>query len=272
MLNSIKTAALVEPLVAIDDEGGRVQTLENLSGALPSAREQVSTMRPDNVREAALSRGRVMNSAGIDINFAPVVDVSAQPDDEVIGDRSYSTNPSVVITYAGAFADGLRAAGVIPTLKHFPGHGRALGDSHQVLAVAPPLSELEAVDLKPYSALLERDTVVMTGHLDVPGLTEPGVPASMSSATYDLLRVDLGFDGLSVTDDLSNMGAITSRFSTPEAAARALTSGADMVLIGRFDQLAAVTEELVRWAEDGRLPETRVTDALRRVLRLKGCR
>ena len=230
-------------------------------------------MRPDNVREAALSRGRVMNSAGIDINFAPVVDVSAQPDDEVIGDRSYSTNPSVVITYAGAFADGLRAAGVIPTLKHFPGHGRALGDSHQVLAVAPPLSELEAVDLKPYSALLERDTVVMTGHLDVPGLTEPGVPASMSSATYDLLRVDLGFDGLSVTDDLSNMGAyhVTVQHSGGRCP-RASTSGADMVLIGRFDQLAAVTEELVRWAEDGRLPETRVTDALRRVLRLKGCR
>ncbi len=104
--------------------------------------------------------------------LAPVVDVRSA-DDEVIGDRSYSTNPSVVITYAGAFADGLRAAGVIPTLKHFPGHGRALGDSHQVLAVAPPLSELEAVDLKPYSALLERDTVVMTGHLDCPASPNP---------------------------------------------------------------------------------------------------
>ena len=271
-LQSVKTRAEVTPLVAVDDEGGRVQMLTDVSAPLPSAREQTNTMNPNEIRDAARFRGRALSDAGVDINFAPVVDVSAQQDDEVIGDRSYGTNAALVIAHAGAFAEGLREGGIMPTLKHFPGHGRAFGDSHDEFAVAPPIGDLTAVDLRPYEELLGPDTAVMTGHLDVPGLTAAGVPASLSPATYELLRSEFGFDGIAITDDLSNMIGVTSRFSTPEAAALALASGADMVLIGRLDQLDAVIDETTIWVDDGRLTEERVDDAVARVVKAKGCR
>ena len=123
--------------VSVDEEGGRVSRLSSLIGATPSARVLAQTKTPDEVYQLALDRGRQMRGLGITIDFAPVVDVSNQGDDTVIGDRSFSNDPAVVTTYAGAYARGLRDAGLLPVLKHFPGHGHASGDSHKGGVVTP---------------------------------------------------------------------------------------------------------------------------------------
>ena len=159
--------------VSVDEEGGRVSRLSSLIGASPSARVLAQTRTPDEVYQLALDRGRQMRGLGITIDFAPVVDVSDQGDDTVIGDRSFSNDPAVVTTYAGAYARGLRDAGLLPVLKHFPGHGHGSGDSHTAgVVTTPPLEQLMNSDLVPYRTLTtEGPVAVMIGHLEVPGLT-----------------------------------------------------------------------------------------------------
>lgn len=259
----------VAPFVSIDEEGGRVERLAATVGSLPSARDMAATMSEDEVRQAAEQLGRGLHDRGITVDLAPVVDVSSQPDGAVIGDRSFSSDPAVTTAYAGAFADGLRAAGVLPVLKHFPGHGRSSGDSHQGVVTTPPLDDLRGVDLVPYQSLLDDEPVaVMMGHLDVPGLTEPGLPTSLSPAALRLLRDDLGFDGVVMTDDLGSMLAVTSRFSLPDAALQALVAGVDMVL-WNSGSIGAVLDRLEQAVGSGELPEARVDESVARILRVK---
>ncbi len=201
-----------------------------------------------------------------------MVDVSSEPDNGPIGDRSYSGDPQSVIRNAGAFADGLRDGGVLPALKHFPGHGSASGDPHTAIVTTPPLAKLERKDLIPYETLIHAGPVaVMVGHLDVPGLTESGTPASLSPAAYRYLRRKLGFDGLAVTDDLGTMKAITTRRSTVEAVVAALVAGADLAIIGPADSYDAVLARLDAASASGDLPAGRIDEAFNRVRIAQGC-
>ena len=258
--------------VAVDEEGGRVQRIEGIDGDVPSAREQAATTSPDEVRALATQRAQVMADLGVTMDLAPVVDVSDQDDDTVIGDRSWSDDPTAVVTYAGAYADGLLAEGVVPVLKHFPGHGQASGDSHEGAVTTPPLAELRTRDLVPYEQLLPRldgSAAVMLGHLDVPGLTEDGTPSSLSPATVALLRQDYGFDGVVMTDDLAGMEAVTARLGTEEAAVAALAAGVDVVLLAGTD-VGALLDRLEQAVATGELDEAAVDASVVRTLRLKG--
>lgn len=270
-LERVQAAAVPVPVaVAVDDEGGRVQRIDALDGQLPSARSMAATLSPERVHELAVQRGRQLRDRGVTVDFAPSVDVSSQPASAVIGDRSFSRDPQTVARYAAAFAQGLREAGVLPVFKHFPGHGRATGDSHRGAVSTPSLAQLREVDLLPYRQLLGAVPAgVMVGHLDVPGLTETGTPASISPAALALLRGELGFDGMVVTDDLGAMAAITERVDLPEAVRRSLASGVDMALWTTTDRLTEVLDHLERAVADGSLPESRVNDAVAHVLAAK---
>ena len=184
-------AASTGPLplaVSVDEEGGRVQRLAPIIGSQPSPRILAATSSPDEVYGIALERGRAMKQLGITVDFAPVVDVTDAPDDTVIGDRSFGSDAETVTTYAGAYARGLRDAGLLPVLKHFPGHGRGSGDSHSGGVSTPPIEQLQADDLIPYRTLTtEHPVAVMLGHMQVPGLTGTD-QASLSKPAYDLLR------------------------------------------------------------------------------------
>ncbi|MBV8965366.1 MAG: glycoside hydrolase family 3 protein, partial [Mycobacteriaceae bacterium] len=140
--------------VSVDEEGGRVDRLSSLIGAAPSARSLGASSTPDAVYELAKQRGQAMGKLGITVDFAPVADVSDQPDDTVIGDRSFSNDPDKVTAFAGAYARGLRDAGLLPVLKHFPGHGHGSGDSHTGSVVTPALDQLKTDDLVPYRTLV----------------------------------------------------------------------------------------------------------------------
>lgn len=263
-------AGPVAPWVSIDEEGGRVQRLEATIGQYPSARQMGATMNEGQVRALAADMGHKLFALGVTMDLAPVADVSDQPDDAIIGDRSFSADPQVVTALAGAFAAGLREAGVVPVLKHFPGHGHSSGDSHLGAVTTPPIDQMRTSDLVPYESLLDDGPVaVMLGHLDVPGLTETGFPSSLSPATLRLLREDYGFDGVVMTDDLGAMGAVTDRFDLLDSAVATLNAGADMVLWGTPDRIGQLVDHLEQAVATGVVPETRVDESVQRILRAK---
>ncbi|MCW2590825.1 MAG: beta-glucosidase-like glycosyl hydrolase [Mycobacterium sp.] len=260
--------------VSVDEEGGRVERLASLIGEQQSPRVLTKTMTLQEVHDIAFERGQKMRKLGITIDFAPVVDVTDEPDDDVIGDRSFGSDPETVTEYAGEYAKGLREAGLLPVLKHFPGHGHGSGDSHTGGVSTPPLSDLEVDDLIPYHTLTtEGPVAVMVGHLDVPGLTTD-YPASLSPEAYSLLRSgDYGgppFDGPVFTDDLSSMRAISDRFGVAEAALRALQAGADVALWVTTDEVPAVLDRLESAVHAGELNQAQVDASVLRVASFKG--
>ena len=274
-LNDIANMGPLPLAVSVDEEGGRVSRLSSLIGPAPSARTLAQTQSPDEVYQLALTRGRQMRGLGITIDFAPVVDVSDQAANTVIGDRSFSNDPATVTAYAGAFARGLRDAGVLPVLKHFPGHGHGSGDSHTAgVVTTPPLDQLMDSDLVPYRTLVGQAPVaVMLGHLEVPGLTGP-TPASLSAAAVNLLRSGgyggPGFNGPVFTDDLSSMAAINSRYGVPEAVLRALQAGSDVALWITTDEVPAVLDRLESAVSAGELAMDAVDSSVLRMVGVKG--
>ncbi|GLP81105.1 glycoside hydrolase family 3 N-terminal domain-containing protein [Mycobacterium antarcticum] len=270
-------AATASPLplaVSTDEEGGRVSRLKSLIGVQESARVLGQTVTAQQVHDIALARGRAMKELGITVDFAPVVDVSDQDDDTVIGDRSFSADPAMVTEYAGAYSRGLLEAGITPVLKHFPGHGHASGDSHLGGVVTPPLSELMTNDLVPYRQLVQLPgTAVMVGHMQVPGLTGAD-PASLSAPAYDLLRTG-GYDGppfngVVFTDDLSSMGAINQQYTVAQAALKALQAGADIALWITTDEVPGVLDALEAAVNGGQLDVKRVDASVLRIADFKG--
>ncbi|OFJ53154.1 glycoside hydrolase family 3 N-terminal domain-containing protein [Mycolicibacterium grossiae] len=271
---ALADTAPLPPTVSVDEEGGRVSRLANLIGSQPSPRVLAQTSTPDEVRGIAFQRGQAMRNLGINVDFAPVVDVTEESDDEVIGDRSFGSDPAKVIEYAGAYAQGLRDAGITPVLKHFPGHGHSSGDSHVGGVVTPPLDALKANDLVPYGALTTAQPVaVMVGHMQVPGLTGD-LPASLSPAAYGLLRSGgyggPGFGGLVYTDDLSSMGAINQRYGVADAVLKALQAGADVALWVTTTEVPAVLDRLESAVNGGELNMGAVDASVLKVAGTKG--
>ncbi|WP_092803140.1 glycoside hydrolase family 3 N-terminal domain-containing protein [Rhodococcus globerulus] len=271
----VASASKIPLMVTIDEEGGRVSRVEDILGPDPSARETAETMTAEQTYQIALERGRGLKDLGITVNYAPDVDVSSQPDNSVIGDRSYSDDPATVIAYAGAYAQGMRDAGIFPVIKHFPGHGSASGDSHTGAVTTPPLEDLMNSDLVPFRELVNTGVGVMIGHLEVPGLTEPGVPASISPAAVSLLRDGVGygaapFTGPIFTDDLSGMQAITDRYDIADAVQAALVAGVDQALWLTTDDVPRVLDQLEGAVASGALPQARVDQAVVTVAQAKG--
>ncbi|MEU1525213.1 glycoside hydrolase family 3 N-terminal domain-containing protein [Nocardia rhamnosiphila] len=269
-LAQVAAAAKVPLMVTTDEEGGRVSRLEDLIGTAPSARVTAQTMTPDEFYTATLDRARAMQDLGITVDFAPDIDVSSQPDDSVIGDRSFSDDPAVVTEYADAYIRAMHEVGLGTVLKHFPGHGSSTGDSHLGAVQVPPLSELSTRDLVPFRELIDTGSAVMVGHLDVPGLTTPGVPASISPEVMTLLREGSGygaapFDGVIFTDDLSGMAAITERLSIEQAVEAALVAGVDNALWISTDAVGQVLDQLEQAVAAGRLPMERVDASVLRM-------
>jgi beta-glucosidase-like glycosyl hydrolase/serine/threonine protein kinase len=275
MVKNLSASTALPVAVSVDEEGGRVARLSKLIGAAPSARVLAQTHTPDEVYGMALDRGHRMRGLGVTVDFAPDVDVTDAPDDTVIGDRSFGSDPATVTEYAGAYARGLRDAGLLPVLKHFPGHGHGSGDSHTGGVVTPPLAQLQTNDLVPYRTLVTASPVgVMVGHLQVPGLTG-GEPASLSRAAVQLLRTGTGynapaFDGPVFTDDLSSMAAVNERYSVPEAVLRSLQAGADVALWVTTDEAPAVLDRLEKAVAAGELTMPNVDASVLRIAKFKG--
>jgi beta-N-acetylhexosaminidase len=258
----------VPPMAAVDQEGGSVQVLRPVLGRTASARRAARAGRDAFAADRA-AQARAVRGLGFDLLLAPVLDVTASARG-VITDRSMSGDPAVVADLGAVWADAVRRAGLVPVVKHWPGHGGDDRDTHRSRAATPPLDVLAATDLPPFDAVMAAGPVaVMVGHLEVPGLTGD-LPASVSRpALVDELRERRGFRGLVMTDSLS-MGGVNLRWPEPLAAVRAIGAGADVAIFATLPDWTAVLDAMEQAVDGGRIPREQIVASVVRVLQTKG--
>ena len=256
-------------LIMIDQEGGVVSRIKTRPYS-PSALSIGSTENPSLAKEAGLATGKVLSLLGFNMNLAPVVDISDPFQVNFIGNRSFGKNPHKVKVMGQKFADGLEESGVLPTLKHFPGHGGAIKDSHY--AFPQKLSseeELRQLDLVPF-AHFSKGTfpgAIMVAHISFPNIDSSGLPATFSSVLIQgLLRKKLNYQGLIITDDIEMHGARIIP-SVGERAVRAIEAGNDMVMVAwtRRNQRAAY-HAVLKAVKEKRISEERLNQSLRRII------
>jgi beta-N-acetylhexosaminidase len=257
----------VAPLIALDHEGGRVHRLPPPFTHFPPAATVAAAGDARLVESVGLAMGRELAAVGIDVDFAPVLDVWSNPRNQVIGDRAFGTTPGSVARLGLALARGLSRGGVVPCGKHFPGHGGTVGDSHHVLPrVTAPRRTLDEIDLAPFvRAIRARIPALMTAHVVYAAL-DPRRPATLSRRIcHDLLRRRLGFRGVLFSDDLE-MQAVAGRRTPERSAVAALAAGCDMLLVCQsLDAAVRAMEGVERAVERGGLDATALTRSLLRI-------
>ncbi len=262
-------------LIAIDQENGIVRRTGSATTCFPGNMALGAIHSQAATEAVARATGQELRALGITMNLAPDVDISNNPANPVIGVRSFGSNPELVARLGTNAVMGYRAAGVVATLKHFPGHGDTDVDSHMALPVVPfDIERLEAVELKPFRRAIEAGAetlAVMTAHVAVPAITGSStLPATLAPEVINgLLRTQIGFDGVVITDCLE-MRAISAGVGIAGGAVGALQAGADVVLIShRYDRQMAGLTAIREAVEQGDLSASVVQAAAARVLRLK---
>jgi beta-N-acetylhexosaminidase len=269
-------------LIATDQEGGLVQRLRVIDDFTPMPNAVVvgATGRPDLVRSYGRMVGNEMRAVGVNMDLAPVLDVNDNPQNPVIGPRAFGTTPDVVERAGLAFLAGLHDAGIIGAGKHFPGHGNTSTDSHfTVPVVHKERAALGEVELRPFRAAVNAGIdAIMPAHVVYPALDPSNVPATVSRAMLtELLRGELGFEGVIITDDMG-MAGIREIYAPEEAAVQAVLAGQDLLLCARLpgtgpgctpEMLVQLRSGLLQAVASERISVTRVDESVRRVLTLK---
>ncbi len=257
--------------IAVDMEGGRVNRFP--SDAFPYMAEPALTLAqqndPEGVRALHRHMGQDLLAWGFDVDFAPVADIYSNPENKVIGTRAFGTTPEGASPYVAAAVQGLQEAGVLPVLKHFPGHGDTTGDTHVgAVQATKTLKEMEQFEFLPFEAGFRAGgDAVMVAHVLCPNVTDDGVPASLSHGIItDILRKQLGFDGLVFTDAL-NMDAVAKYYTPSEAAVRAIEAGADVLLMPADSQAAFAG--VLAAVKNGDITEHRIDQSVLRILKHK---
>lgn len=273
LTGTLRQAAGDRPLlICVDQEGGLVARLEPDKGfaATPSAAQVGRRRDPEHALAVGRATGALLAEAGINLNLAPVVDLNVNPDNPSIGalGRSYSADPDVVVALAGAVIDGQRENGVLTTLKHFPGLGSATGDTdREFVDLTRTWSRPE---LEPFRQLIAagRADVVMVGNA-LNGQLDREYPATLSAATLSVLRDDLGWTGVVITDDLQ-AGALRSGYADDQIVRLAIGAGSDLLLFANTqrepaDVVTPTLDAIVRLVDQDKLDESRIDEAVRRL-------
>jgi beta-N-acetylhexosaminidase len=274
LLTATLRGACEEPVIAIDEEGGDVTRVTYWSGSpYPGNAALGAVDDPELTARVHEAIGADLAALGINVDLAPCVDVLVTADNPAIGTRAFGADPALVARHAAAAVTGLQSAGVAACTKHFPGHGSTRTDTHEAIAtISGDLAELRRRDLPPFTAAIAAGTAaVMPSHLLLPELTA-GLPASLSAAALTgLLRGELGFTGVIISDALE-MRAVSVPFGIPEAAVLAVAAGTDLLCLGRDtseEVYQAVVTALSDAVRTGRLPGQRLEDAADRVAALR---
>jgi beta-N-acetylhexosaminidase len=271
--NGLQKAALknggVPLVISTDEEQGPVSRLPYVT-RFPSNKLLASAKNPDeDTRMAAKVTGEELKAVGINQDNAPDADVNINPHNPVIGVRSFGADPQKVAHLVGVAIDAYRATGIAVVAKHFPGHGDTATDSHTGLPIINHTkAQWERIDAPPFKAAIEHHAdVIMTAHIVVPGLEKSRDPATMSKTVLTgLLRDTLGYQGVIITDSLQMAGA-TVKFGPEEAAVRAVKAGADMLLMPR--NLGRAYNAVLAAVRSGRIPRSRLDEAVTRIIRMK---
>ena len=261
------------PLLCIDEEGGRVARIANNANFHIKKYESMgaigATGDPKNAYECGNTIGTYLQRYGFDIDFAPVADVNTNPENIVIGPRAFSDDPTVAASMVTSYLQGLKDAGVTGCIKHFPGHGDTKADTHTGYAQSlKTWDEMKNCEMVPFRAGIKWGCqLIMTAHIAAPNITGSDIPSTLSPLILqDKLRGELGYQNIIITDAIS-MGAITNHYTNAEAAVGSIQAGVDIVLdpcdfVNAFD---AVVDAV----KNGTISEERINQSVRRVLKLK---
>lgn len=281
-----QTAAMLENMQAIaeertglplflcvDEEGGSVARIASTPAFevenVGDMSEIGASGDPQNAYNAGSTIGTYLAELGFNVDFAPVADVLTNDDNTAIGNRSFGSDAQTVASMVTSELEGLSAAGVYGTVKHFPGHGGTTGDSHDgAVTTERTLEELMAEELVPFqSAVNTGVSFVMVGHISAPNVTGDNTPSSLSKMMItDVLRTQMGYDGVVITDAM-NMKAITDHYNSDQAAVLAVTAGADMILMPADYESAY--QGLLAAVQDGTITEERIDESVNRIVRVK---
>ncbi len=256
-------------LLSVDQEGGTVTRLPNLYDL--QTNEEIGLKNDKEfARKTGEVLGRQVKAFGFQVNFAPVIDVNNNPNNRVIGERSFGSNPELVGELGVETMQGMQAEQVIPVIKHFPGHGDTHIDSHEELPVIDKsMEELKDVELVPFKKAIDAGAdAVMTAHIMLPQIGD--APATLSNEIITgILREELHFDGIVITDDVT-MDAILNDYEIGEAAVHAIKAGVDIVLVAHhYENVTAVFEQIKAAVLAGEITESRIEESVKRILLLK---
>ncbi len=261
------------PLLAIDEEGGRVARLANNDAFGLNKFESMTWLCQHGgdatVYNAARYIGSYLKDFGFDVDFAPVADVNSNPDNPIIGTRSFSSDPDSVATMVCSYLDGLSANGIIGCIKHFPGHGDTQTDTHLGYAETKKTwQEMLSCEMIPFKAGIKHGVeTIMTAHITAPNVDGSNVPSTMSSLILqDKLRNELGYKNLVVTDAME-MGAISQQYTPEEAVVKSIQAGVDVLLC--VPKYKKAFDAVVNAVKDGTISESRINESVRRILLLK---
>ena len=256
-------------LIAVDQEGGRVARFRSSFVQFPPMGHLAQVHPPETFFSVGEIMAKELLAAGINLNFAPVCDIVTNEHNEVIGDRAFGNNKKVVSECSVNIIKGFQSQGLLCCAKHFPGHGNTKEDSHHQLPfVKRSLEELENSEFIPFTQAIKANVpFIMTAHLLVKAL-DPSLPASLSPKTYGLLRKELSFRGLVITDDMQ-MGGVTSGFSLEDASCKALDAGADIIEYRDDSHAQRAFMALLEAVQSGKLDEEMVDAKVARVKAFK---
>ncbi len=267
--SDLKSASGIYPVMAVDEEGGRVARIANKN--VFNVRKYPSTeaiAKSGKVRQASSYIASYIKRYGFNLDFAPVADINTNPENIVIGDRAFGSDPHYVSKMVSEYLDGLHSQGIAGSIKHFPGHGDTKGDTHEdYVAVYKTWDELLRAEIIPFRDNLKKADTVMSAHITMKNVTHDNLPASLSREIITgKLRNELGYDGVIITDAIS-MGAISKNYASSEAAILAIEAGNDIVLMP-WDYKEAF-DGVVNAVKNGRISEKRINESVLRILKLK---
>lgn len=265
---ALQDASGIPLFIAVDEEGGLVSRLATHEAfRLPRYKSAASIQNAEQALEMGSTIGSYLKDYGFNMDFAPVADVNTNPKNPIIGTRAFSSDPETAAQLASSMARGLHWEGITPVFKHFPGHGDTAEDSHSQLAISYQTKDgMLTCEWLPFLEAGSGDCI-MVGHIAVPEITGDLTPATMSSLLVtDILKTELGFQGLVITDSLE-MGAITDAYTSGEAALKALEAGCDILLMPR--NLRAAFDAVVAAVENGTYSEETLNATVIRILRFK---
>lgn len=270
LCTAIVKNSLHPPVLTVDQEGGAVQRFDHVLTPIPSPMALAACHEPNMIERVSKINAAQLKSLGFNCLLAPCLDVLTNPLNPIISTRAFSDNPRKVCEYGALVAEGIKEGGLISVGKHFPGHGSTLEDSHTDLAVSPMDSKvLWQLDLLPFRTLMHQLPAILVGHIWLSSVDQEPLPATLSKrVTQGILRDYLGYEGLIMTDDMI-MKAITAGWGLAEACVMTLQAGVDLILTcGDITETIAVHQHIVSAVKEGRLPESRVNDAVSRVDKL----
>lgn len=267
-----KNLALIPPFLSIDQEGGRVERTENIhNGKKYLSAKYAFEKGLDFLKSQTDEIAKELVSYGLNLNFAPCIDVNTNPDNPIIGERAFSDNVDDVITAEKIVSETYVSNGIIPCVKHYPGHGDADADSHLSLPVIDmPLSEMERTHIKPFRVCAEYAKMVMVAHLHCTCFEKDTVPTSLSKNAIGYLRNNLGFNGVIISDDMVMKGV--ADFGEIEAVEMGIKAGLNMFIYrNSFPETIEIIEKIYEKAKTDDLLKENINKSYEKILTLKNC-